>query len=150
MNIKESLENDLKEALRNNNEFKKGIIRMALSSIKFLEKEQQKVLSDTELAAVMQKEIKSRRESIADAEKANRPDTISGLNSEISILEKYLPEQMSESELDKLIASAVGESNASTPADIGKVMKIVMPKIQGRAAADIVSQRVRQQLQNQG
>jgi hypothetical protein len=150
MNIKILLENDLKEALRKNDEFNKGIIRMALSSIKFLEKEQQKELSDAELIAVMQKEIKSRRESIADAEKANRPNTISVLNSEISILEKYLPKQMSESELDALIVSAVSESNATTPADIGKVMKIVMPKIQGRAAADIVSQRVRQQLQNQG
>jgi uncharacterized protein YqeY len=150
MNIKEALENDLKEALRKNDEFNKGIIRMALSSIKFLEKEQKKELIDAELVAVIQKEIKSRRESIADAEKANRPETISVLKSEVSFLEKYLPEQLSESELDAIISAAIGESAASSPGDIGKVMKIVMPKIQGRAAADVVSLRVRQLLQNQG
>lgn len=150
MNIKEMLENDLKDALRNNDEFNKGIIRMALSSIKFLEKEQKKELNDVELVAIIQKEIKSRKESIADAEKANRPETISVLQSEAGFLEKYLPEQISGSELDAIIAAAIGETMASLPGDMGKVMKIVIPKIQGRAAADVVSQRVRQMLQSQG
>ncbi|MHC1784794.1 MAG: GatB/YqeY domain-containing protein [Anaerolineaceae bacterium] len=150
MNIKEQLENELKEALRSNDEFKKGIIRMALSSIKFMEKENRKELTDIELVAIIQKEIKSRKESIADAEKANRTETIVILKSEITVLEKYLPEQMSEAELEQIITSAINEANASSPTDIGKVMKIVMPKVQGKAPADQVSLNVRQQLQKLG
>jgi uncharacterized protein len=147
MNIKEQLENDLKEALRSNDEFKKGIIRMALSSIKFVEKENQKQLGDPELVGIMQKEIKSRKESIVDAEKANRPETIAVLKTEIDFLQKYLPEQMSAAELNEIVSAAIKETNAALPSDMGKVMKIVMPKVQGRAPADQVSQAVKQQLQ---
>lgn len=147
MTIKEQLENDLKEALRSNDEFKKGIIRMALSSIKFVEKENKTPLTDAGTISIIQKEIKSRKELISDAEKANRPETITHLKSEISFLEKYLPEQMPEAELHQLIMNAIKETNAATPNDIGKVMKIVIPQVQGRAPADQVSQAVRQLLQ---
>lgn len=147
MTLKERLENDLTEALRKNDEFSKGIIRMALSSIKFVEKENKAPLTEVGAISIIQKEIKSRKESISDAEKANRPETITLLKSEISFLEKYLPEQMPETELHQLILSAIKETNASTPNDIGKVMKIVIPQVQGRAPADQVSQVVRQLLQ---
>lgn len=150
MNIKEKLESDLKEALRSNDDFKKGTIRMALSSIKFVEKEGKKELGDAELAAAIQKEIKSRKESIADAEKANRPETIEILKTEIQFLEKYLPEQMSVDDLEKIIAIAIQETGAAVPSDMGKVMKVVMGKVQGRAPADQISQLVRQQLLKQG
>ncbi len=147
MTIKEQLENDLREALRSNDEFKKGIIRMALASIKYVEKENKSPLSDPGLISIIQKEIKGRKESIQDAEKANRPETINSLKAEISFLEKYLPEQIPVAELHQIIVTAIKEANASNPSDIGKVMKIVIPQVQGRAPADQVSQIVRQILQ---
>jgi uncharacterized protein YqeY len=97
--------------------------------------------------AVLQKEIKSRHESIADAEKANRTDLIEVAKKEIAIIEEYLPKALSAEELENLARQAIAEAGATSPAQLGQVMKILMPKLQGKATGDQASQAVRKLLQ---
>ena len=95
----------------------------------------------------MQKEIKSRREAIVEAEKAKRTDLAQAAQDEISVLEAYLPKAMSEADLQAAAAEVIQEINASTPADMGKVMKILLPRLQGKAPGDMVSKVVKELLQ---
>ncbi len=95
----------------------------------------------------MQKEIKSRREAIAEAEKANRPDLSQSAQDEIAVLEAYLPKGMTEDEIKTAAVLVIQELNATTPSDMGKVMKTLLPRLQGRAPGDIVSRIVRDLLQ---
>ncbi len=145
MDLKSTLENDLKDAMRSNDAVRKTSIRDVMAAIKLaqVEKSRDTVLDDTAVLALVQKEIKSRKESIHDAEKAGRPDLIEGYKAEISVLEGYLPKQLSPEELSDLVKQAIAETGASTPTDMGKVMKVVIPRVQGRAANDQVSSAVR-------
>ncbi len=96
--------------------------------------------------ALLQKEIKNRREALEEAKKANRPDLASANEAEIAILETFLPAAMPAEELRALVQAAIAETGASAPADMGKVMKAVMPKVAGRAANDAISAMVRELL----
>lgn len=144
---RQSIEQALKEAMRSNDEVARRTLRMILSAIKLAEVEKGAPLDETALVAVLQKELKSRRESIADAEKANRPDLAEAAKAEIAVIESFLPKQLTLEELEQIAREAILEANATTPADMGKVMKILIPKVQGRAAGDQVSQMVRKLLQ---
>jgi uncharacterized protein YqeY len=146
MEIKQALENALHDAMRSKNDTVLKSIRLVMSTVKLAEIEKGKPMDDAGIISVLQKEIKSRKESIADAEKASRPDLISAANAEIAVLEAYLPKQISDAELNEIIKNAIAEIQASAPSDMGKVMKIVMPKVQGRVAGDVLSQAVRKQL----
>lgn len=147
MELKLKLENDLKDAMRSGDDVKKSSIRMVIASMKLAQVEKGGPLEDQAIVGLIQKEIKSRKESIADAEKANRQDLITAANAEISALEVYLPAQMSNEELTSLAQYAITESGASLPNEMGKVMKLLMPKIQGRAPNDQISLIVRQLLE---
>lgn len=148
METKQKLENALKDAMRANDDLHKRTIRMALSTIKLAEIEKGSALDDVAIASILQKEVKGRRESILDAQKANRSDLIRAAEDEISVLEKFLPQPLTDDELHAKIKDAIEQSGAKTPADMGKVMKILLPQLQGRAANDRVSQMVRQMLQS--
>jgi len=148
MDLKMKLENDLKDAMRSGDDVKKSSIRMVIAAIKLAQVEKGNTLDDPAILAIIQKEIKSRKEAIMDAEKANRPDLVAESKAEITILEEYLPEQMTAGELETLAKVAIHEIGAATPADMGKVMKVLLPRVQGRAANDIVSRLVRQLLEN--
>ncbi len=148
MTLKSQLENDLKDGMRSGDETRKTTIRGVIAAIKLAMVEKGGELDDTAVLALIQKEVKSRRESIADAEKAGRPDLITSAMAEIKILEAYLPAQMSEEELKTLTAAAIQEVGATLPTDMGKVMKVLLPKVQGRAANDQVSRMVRSLLEN--
>ena len=147
MDLKQQLENALREAMRSNNDVSKQTIRMALAAIKFTEKEKGKPVDEAGASAILQKEIKSRREAIQDAEKAHRPDLIESSQAEISVLEAFLPKQLSDQEIQALVDTAIAETQASGITDMGKVMKVLAPRLQGRAPGDRVSQFVRQALQ---
>jgi uncharacterized protein len=147
MELKQQLENALREAMRANNDVSKQTIRMALAAIKFSEKEKGKPVDEAGVTAILQKEIKSRREAILDAEKAHRPDLIESSQAEIKVLESFLPQQLSDLEIQALVETAITETQANGIADMGKVMKSLAPRIQGRAPGDRVSQVVRQMLQ---
>jgi len=148
MDTKDELNNSLKESLKNGDGIRKNTVRMALASIKQIEIDKRLILDEAGIASVLQKEVKSRRESIIDAQKANRPETVTSLEKEIAILEAFLPKQMSKEELVVIIKKVVAEVDAKNPTDIGKVMKLVIPQVQGRASGDIISSTVRELLTN--
>jgi uncharacterized protein YqeY len=146
MTTKDALNNALKESLKSGDDLQKNTVRMALAAIKQIEIDKRIVLDETGIASILQKEVKSRRESIMDAQKANRPETIITLEKEISILESFLPKQMDKFEIEAIVKNAIAELDAKTPADMGKVMKLVMTQVQGRASGDLISSVVREML----
>jgi hypothetical protein len=146
MSIKDTLNDALKDAMRANDAQRKMVLRGALAAFKQAEVDKGEQ-SEADLMGLLSKEVKSRRESIADAEKADRADLISEAEAEIVILEAFLPKGLSDEELKALVQDAVAKSGASSPADMGKVMGVLMPQIQGRADGGKVSQMVREALQ---
>jgi uncharacterized protein YqeY len=146
MDIKTQLNESLKEAMRLKDNVRRDTVRMALAAIKQAEVDKRTVLDDPAVIALLQKEIKNRREALEEAHKANRPDLAQANETEIAILETFLPKAMSADELRQLVQAAIAESGASTPADMGKVMKAVLPKVAGRAPGDQVSAMVRELL----
>lgn len=147
MSIKQDIEAALKDAMKAGDETRKRTYRLILTSVKLAEVEAGKPLDDPATLAVIQKEIKIRRESIEGAEQAQRADLIAETQKEIAILEGFLPKQLSDAELTEMVQAAIRETGAAGPADTGKVMKALMPKIQGRATGERVSQAVRKVLQ---
>lgn len=146
--MKEELLKALKEAMKNKDEIKKDTITLLRSAILQVEKDNQKQLSEDEMLAIVSKEVKKRKESIADYEKANREDIVQKLKKEIEILSEYLPEQLSEEEIIKIVEEAINETGAASPRDMGKVMQAIRPKTNGKADGKVVSQIVREKLEN--
>ncbi len=147
MGIKAELEEKLKEALRGHDEFGKTVYRQALASIKYLEKDKGRALDENETLDILQKEIKMRQETMEGAEKGGRNDLITEAKNAISLLEKFLPAQMSEEELNNVVKKAAEEIQAKGPADMGKLMKIVMPLVKGKTENASVSKAVKEYLQ---
>ena len=146
MTTKLELETALKDAMRAGNEVRKSTLRMVLSTIRLAEVEKGKPLDEVELTAVLNKEVKSRRESIRDAQRAHRPDLIAEAEAEIAVLEGFLPQGLSVEELETLVRQAIAEAGAVSPRDMGQVMKLLQPRLQGRVPGDQVSQAVRRLL----
>lgn len=144
--MKERLQNDLKAAMRANDEVRKRTLRMALSAIRLFEVEKGIELDDSAVISILQKEVKSRNEAIADAQRANRPDLVQESQLELAILESYLPKALSESELEELARQAIAEVGATSIQQMGQVMKILIPRLQGRASGEQASQMVRKLL----
>ena len=147
MTIKTQLNESMKDAMKSGDEVRKRTVRMALAAVKQVEVDKRIELDDTAVMALLQKEIKNRRESLEEAKKANRPDLIEANEAEIKVLEAFLPKSMPEEELRAIVQAAIAETGASTPADMGKVMKIVMGKVAGRDPNDKISATVRELLQ---
>jgi uncharacterized protein YqeY len=146
MTVKSQLENALKDAMRSGDELRKRTVRLALAAIKQAEIDRGVTLDDPGVMAILQKEIKSRHESIADAERARRPDLAATSHVEIALLESFLPKALTPQELEELARQAIAEVGASSPAQMGQVMKALIPRIQGRASGDAASQAVRKLL----
>jgi uncharacterized protein YqeY len=147
MEIKSTLQSDLTDAIRHGEETRKSTLRMVLSAIKFAEVEKNAHMDEAAYLAIIQKEIKARRETIADAEKANRPELITQAEEEIVILQGYLPAALSQEELENMAKLAITEVGATSIREMGQVMKILMPRLQGRATGAQASQVVRKLLQ---
>ena len=146
MELKLKLESDLHTAMKAGDNTQKQTIRLALSNIKLVEVQKGAQLDDAEIVSLLQKEIKSRNETILDAEKINRQDIIDDARAEIRIIEKYLPQQLSQPELVEIIKMAISETNAQGMAEMGKVMKVAMAKTQGRSSNDNISKTIRELL----
>ena len=146
--MKEELLQDLKEAMKEKDTIKKDAITMLRASILQVEKDTQKTLNDDEICAIVSKEVKKRIESLKEYEDANREDIVEGLKKEIEVLSKYLPEQLSKEEIEKLVDQAVIESQAISMKDMGKVMSILRPKTAGKADGKLVSDIVKEKLAN--
>ncbi|NJN79127.1 MAG: GatB/YqeY domain-containing protein [Anaerolineales bacterium] len=146
MDTKAKLNEAVKEAMKSGDNLRKQTLRMVLAAVKQAEVDKQTVLDDMAVVSLIQKEVKNRREAVEEAKKANREDLVAGNESEIKILEEFLPKAMPAEELRALVQAAIAESGASAPSDMGKVMKIVMPKIAGRAPNDMISATVKELL----
>jgi uncharacterized protein len=147
MDIKTQLEKDLKDAIRAGDDLRKNALRMALSAIRLVEVQKGKSLDDTEIISILHKEIKSHQETITESQTANRPELEASAKGQISVLEKYLPVSLTQEELNALTRETIAEVNATSPTDMGKVMKVLMPKLKGRATGEEASQTVRRLLQ---
>ena len=137
----------MKDAMKSGDEVRKRTVRMVLAAVKQVEVDKRIELDDVAIMALLQKEIKNRRESLEEAKKANRADLIEANEAEIKVLEVFLPKAMPAEELRALVQAAMTETGAAGPADMGKVMKLVMPKVAGRAPNDAVSAAVKELLQ---
>lgn len=149
MDIRSALDESLKEALRAGDELRKRTLRQVLAAIKQAEIDSRTTLDEAAIVAILRKEIKMRRESHDEAHKAGRTDLLPDLEAEIALLSAFLPQAMSTDELRLLVQAAIEETGASSMADMGKVMKVVLPRVAGRAPGDQVSQTVRELLQSQ-
>ena len=142
-----TIEQDLRDALRANDGTRKRTLRMVLAAVKMAQVEKQSPVDEAGLMAILQKEIKLRREAVSEAQKANRADLVAASEAEIAVLEAYLPKPLSQEELVALAQSIIAEIGATAPADMGKVMKVLVARLQGRAPGDQASQVIRQLLQ---
>lgn len=146
MDTKAKLNEAVKEAMKSGDEVRKRTIRMVLAAVKQVEVDKRTEMDDMAVVALIQKEVKNRREALAEAQKANRADLASENEAEIKVLEDFLPKAMPAEELRALVQAAIAETSASAPGDMGKVMKVVMPKVAGRAPNDMISATVKELL----
>lgn len=146
MNTKAKLQNALKEALRAGEQTRKATIRMALAAIRNSEIDRRAELDESEVLAILQKEVKSRRETLEEAQGAGRQDLVEQAESEIAILEEYLPQALTRQEITAMARTAIEEVGASSHREMGQVMKVLMPRVRGRADGAEVSQIVREML----
>jgi len=145
MGLKEKLQADLTDAIRSRNEVVSGTVRMLLAAITNEEVagKAAKVLTDAEIITVLSREAKKRREAVEAYTQAKRDDLASKEKAEAAVIANYLPEQLSEDEIKKLIQAAIAETGAAGAAAMGLVMKILQPKIAGKADGGVVSGLVR-------
>lgn len=139
------LQTDMKQALKNGEKLRLSTLRMLLAALKNESIEKQKELSEDEILAVIQREIKQRRNAMEDFKKGKRDDLLNQALEEIAVLESYLPAQLSDEELESLVRQAVAELNA-TSKDFGKVMGKLMPQVKGKADGGRVQAMVKQVL----
>ena len=147
MNTKNQLENALKDAMRAGDDLQKRTIRMALSTIRLAEIDKGAPIDEAAVFSILQKEIKSRQEAIEEARRANRPDLVESSQAEIVVLQEFLPKQLTMDELEVLAKQAIAEVGATNVREMGQVMKVLVPRLEGRAPGDQASQVVRRLLQ---
>ena len=148
MSLKEQLQTDTVDAMRSGDKEKRDTLRLLLSAIKQVEIDQKKDdLTDEEVLAVLNKQAKQRRESIADYEAAGRQDLVHEEQSQLKLIESYLPVQMSREEIAELAAEVIADVGAEGPQDTGKVMGRLMPQVKGKADGRLVNEVVRELLQ---
>jgi uncharacterized protein YqeY len=146
VSVKQRLQEDLKEALRARDERRKSAIRMALTVITYAEVEHGGDLDDASLAAVLQKEARSRRDAIAELQQADRPDLLAKEEAELAILEEYLPRLLSRDEIIEEARQVIDAVGATGMAQMGPVMGQLMSKLKGRADGRLVNEVVRELL----
>lgn len=147
MSLKEVLQQDLKNAMKEKDTIKKNVITMIKAGILQIEKDKHIELDEEGILEVIAKGVKQRRDSLPEFEKGNRPDLIENINKEIQILIGYLPQQLTEEEIAQIVADTIYEVGAQSIQDLGKVMSALKPRIKGRADGKVVNGIVRQQLQ---
>ena len=148
MSLKDKLTADMKDAMkaREAGKLRLSVIRLVRGAIRQQEIDGQKELSDEDVLGVISKEVKQRRDSIEDFKKGGRDDLVAEAEAEIAVLMEYLPQQLSEDEVRSLVKEAIVASGATSPKDMGKVMKELMPKVKGRADGKLVNGIVKELL----
>ncbi len=148
MNLQQQIEQALKDAMREKDEDKRNAIRSVLTAIKIKEKELKRSPTETEIQQLIATQIKQRRESLEHYSQAGRQDLAGSEKNEITVLQSFLPEALTPEQLDQLIDEVIKEVEAHSPKDMGKVMKVLMPKIAGRVEGKQVNEIVREKLQS--
>ncbi|WP_164162240.1 GatB/YqeY domain-containing protein [Stenotrophomonas maltophilia] len=146
MSMKQQLTEDMKAAMKAGEKHKLGVIRLINAAIKQREVDERIELDDTAVIAVLDKMVKQRKDSVSQFEAANREDLAEIERAEIVVIEAYLPAKMGETEIVAAIQAAIAETGASGPADMGKLMGALKPKLAGQADMGLVSKLVKQQL----
>lgn len=147
MALKERLANDLKEAMKTKDQLRKDVITMIRSDIKQIEVDKRIELGDDGIIEIVSRQVKQRRDALEEFQKGGREDLVEQTQQELKILMEYLPEQLSEAEIERIVGETIDEVGASSIKEMGKVMAAVMPKLKGRADGKIVNQIVKQRLQ---
>jgi uncharacterized protein YqeY len=137
---------DLKGALRDKDEVRKNALRMALAALKNARVDKNADLTEDEVFAVLAKEVKQRRETVEEFEKVGRDDVVAAESAAIEILQSYLPQALSEDEIVDMVREAIVETGASSPKQMGQVMRVLMPRVRGRADGRQVNEVVRRLL----
>lgn len=146
MSLKDRITQDVKDAMRARDKPRLATLRLITAAIKQREVDERIELDDTQITLVLDKMVKQRRESIVQFEKAGRDDLIAIENSELEIITPYLPEQLGEDEINALIDTALEQTGATSIKDMGKVMGLLKPKLQGRADMGAISALIRSRL----
>ena len=144
--IRETLQNDWKDALKQKNKFKANVISMVKASILLVEKSGVEEVNDAKVVDILAKEVKQRRDSLVEFEKGNRQDLVDETKAEIEILLQYLPQQLTEEEIRKIVIESAEKLGTSSIKDMGKLMSAIKPQVQGRADGKVVSQIVKEYL----
>ena len=147
MALKDQLMADMQEAMKAHDKDRLAVIRMVRGAIRQQEIDGKKELGDSDVIAVISKEVKMRKDSIEEFKKGDRQDLVEKTQAEIEVLMPYMPAQLSEAEVSELVKAAVEETGAKTQKDMGKVMGKLMPKVKGRADGKMVNNIVRSMLQ---
>lgn len=144
--IKQQLQADMKDAMRAQDKQRLATIRLALSALKQREVDERIVLSDGDVLGILDKMLKQRRDSIQQFEAAGRDDLVAQETAEVEVLKSYLPQALSDAEITALIQKAISDAGAKDVKDLGKVVGLVKPQVQGRADMGAVSQKIKQAL----
>jgi len=147
MSLKEKLQEDLKSSMKNKDTVKKSVVTLIRASIKQYEVDNRVELSDDEIVDLIAKQLKQRRDSLVEFKKANRDDLVSETESEIEVLKEYLPQQLSEEELNEIVKATISEVGATSMKDMGKIMAAIKPKTKGRADGKLINELVKNNLQ---
>ncbi|CAG0958214.1 putative protein YqeY [Anaerolineae bacterium] len=143
MAIKERIQEDLKNAMKSGDTAKRDALRVIASAIKQVEVDSRKVLTEDDVLGILTGEIKRRRDSISEATKAGRTDIADKEQYEVTLIEPYLPQQLTREELEAEVRKAISESGAKTAKEMGNVMKVLMPRVKGRADGKLVNEVVK-------
>jgi hypothetical protein len=146
MSLRDRIQEDMKTAMRSGEKERLGTIRLILAAVKQREVDERITLDDNQVISVLEKMVKQRRESISQFQAGGRADLVEKENAELKVVSAYLPSQLSEAELDALIAEAISQTGATSVKDMGKVMNIIKSKAQGRADMATVGARIKARL----
>lgn len=146
MDLKSRITEDMKQAMRSKDAERLSAIRLLLAAIKQREIDERTALDDTQVLSIIDKMVKQRRDSIAQFEAARRNDLVAKEQFELGVLQAYMPQALTETEIDAAIAEAIANTSAAGPKDMGRVMQILKPALAGRADLTAVSTRVKERL----
>ena len=147
MSLKQKLQEDLKSSMKNKDDIKKSVITLVRSAIKQYEVDNRVELGDEEIVDLIAKQLKQTRDSREEFAKAGREDLVSKAEAEIEVLKEYLPQQLSEEELNEIVISTISEVGATSMKDMKKIMTSIMPKVKGRADGKLINELVKKNLQ---
>lgn len=147
MSLKQKLQEDLKSSMKNKDTVRKSVVTLIRASIKQFEVDNRVDLDEDGIIDVIAKQLKQRRDALVEFEKAGREDLIKETEAEIEVLKEYLPQQLSEEELEEIVKSTISEVGATSMKDMGKIMSVIQPKVKGRADGKLINKLVKQNLQ---